>query len=80
MKRVQLLVLLLMKQLLLLKIDLTTLLYPLGRYGVKRYPTLLLFYEGQVVTEYRGRRTLKDFQNFLRNFENIPTTTTEKRH
>jgi len=43
------------------------------RYGIKRYPTLLLFHEGEVVTEYRGRRTLRDFKNFLRNFENVPT-------
>lgn len=44
------------------------------RYGVKGYPTLVLFNDGKPIARYRGPRNLEDFKTFLRNFEEAAAT------
>jgi protein disulfide-isomerase-like protein len=39
-----------------------------GRFNIKGFPTLILFYNGEMITEYHQRaRTLEDFKSFLAN-------------
>lgn len=35
------------------------------KYGIRGYPTILLFKDGEVVEKYSGERTVKGFLNFI---------------
>lgn len=36
-------------------------------YDVAGFPTIKLFHNGEVVSDYKGKRTIEDFVNFMKN-------------